>query len=142
MEIRVALVALDEVGVGNTALAAPLMAALLGVQPAAAVGLGAGADTEMLDRKVVTVTAALRRAEDRYGDELLDPLVVLRALGGLEFAVLTGVTRRAAEGGAVIVLDGLATSVAALIATQLEPGVASHSIRRTAQPGGRPRPGP
>jgi NaMN:DMB phosphoribosyltransferase len=74
-KIRVALLALDEVGVGNTALAAPLSAALLGVQPAAVVGLGAGADTEMLDRKVVTVTAALRRVEDRDGDELLDPLL-------------------------------------------------------------------
>jgi nicotinate-nucleotide--dimethylbenzimidazole phosphoribosyltransferase len=36
----------------------------------------------------------------------------------------------AAEGGAVIVLDGLATSAAALIATRLEPGVAAHMIAR------------
>lgn len=123
-----ALVALGEVGVGNTTVAAALSAALLGVQPAIVVGLGAGADTEMLDRKRVTVAAALRRAQDRYGDELLDPLVVLRALGGPEFAVLAGVTLGAAEGGAVIVLDGLATSVAALIATRLEPSVAAHMI--------------
>jgi len=95
--------------VGNTTVAA--LAALLGVQPATVVGVGAGADTETLDRKRVTVAAALGRAQDRYGEELVDPLVVLRA-----------------EGGAVIVLDGLATSVAALIATRLEPGVAAHMI--------------
>lgn len=123
-----ALVALGEVGVGNTTVAAALTAALLGVQPAAVVGLGAGADTEMIDRKLVTVAAALRRAHERYGDELKDPLIVLRALGGPEFAVLTGVALGAAEGGAVIVLDGLATAVAALIATRLEPGVAAHMI--------------
>lgn len=123
-----ALVALGEVGVGNTTVAAALSAALLGVQPAAVVGLGAEADTEMLDRKLLTVVAALRRAQDRYGDELIDPLVVLRALGGPEFVVLTGVALGAAEGGAVIVLDGLATSVAVLIVTRLEPGVAAHMI--------------
>lgn len=54
--------------------------------------------------------------------------MVLRALGGPEFAVLAGVTLGAASGGAVVVLDGLATSVAALIATQLEPAVAAHLI--------------
>lgn len=123
-----ALVALGEVGVGNTTVAAALTAALLGMEPAAVVGLGAGADTGMLDRKVATVAAALRRAQDFYGEELIDPLVVLRALGGPEFAVITGVTLGAADGGAVIVLDGLATSVAALIATRLEPGVAAHMI--------------
>jgi len=109
IEAAGALVALGEVGVGNTTVAA--LAALLGVQPATVVGVGAGADTETLDRKRVTVAAALGRAQDRYGEELVDPLVVLRA-----------------EGGAVIVLDGLATSVAALIATRLEPGVAAHMI--------------
>ncbi len=34
----------------------------------------------------------------------------------------------AARAGAVVVLDGLATSVAALIAVQLEPAVAAHLV--------------
>jgi NaMN:DMB phosphoribosyltransferase len=122
------VVALGEVEVGNTTVAAAFTAAVLGVQPAAAVDLGAGADTELLDRKLLTLAAALHRAHDRYGDELLDPLVVLSALGRPEFTVLTGVALGAAEGGAVIVLDRLATSVAALIATRLAQGVAAHMI--------------
>lgn len=123
-----AVVALGEVGVSNTTVAAALIAAVLGVQPAAVVGLGAEADTEMLDRYLLTVAAALRRAQDRYGYELLDPLVVLRAFGRSRVHRAHRCRTRAAEGGAVIVLDGLATSVAALITTRLEPGVAAHMI--------------
>jgi len=122
------LVALGEVGVGNTTVAAALTAGLLGLQPAMAVGLGAGADTDMLERKVATVAAALDRARGSYGDHLGDPRVLLRSLGGPEFAVLTGVVLGAAAGGAVVVLDGLATSVAALLATRLEPAVAAHLV--------------
>ena len=122
------LVALGEVGVGNTTVAAALCAALLGVEPAAVVGLGAGADTEMIDRKVATVAAALARARECYGDELGDPRVLLRSLGGPEFAVLAGVTLGAAAAGAVVILDGLATTVAALVATRLEPAISAHLI--------------
>jgi len=122
------LVALGEVGVGNTTVAAALTAGLLELDPAAVVGLGAGADTDMVDRKIAAVTAALRRARHCYGDRLSDPRCALTALGGPEFAVLTGVTLGAARGGAVVVLDGLATSVAALVAVRLEPAVAAHLI--------------
>ncbi len=122
------LVALGEVGVGNTTVAAALGAALLGVEAAAVVGLGAGADSEMIDRKVATVAAALARASESCGDELSNPRILLRALGGPEFAVLAGVTLGAAAGGAVVVLDGLATSVAALLATMVEPAVAAHLV--------------
>jgi nicotinate-nucleotide--dimethylbenzimidazole phosphoribosyltransferase len=125
---RHGVVALGEVGVGNTTVAAALTAALLGLAPEMVVGLGAGADREMLDRKAEVVTAALARAGDLYPGTLRDPAVALAALGGPEFAVLTGVTLGAAEAGAMVILDGLATSVSALIATRFEPAVAAHLI--------------
>jgi len=52
-----------------------------------------------------------------------DPLVAFAELGGPEFAVLAGVVLGAAAAGSVVVLDGYATSVAALVAVRLEPGV-------------------
>jgi nicotinate-nucleotide--dimethylbenzimidazole phosphoribosyltransferase len=125
---RDTLVALGEVGVGNTTVAAALSAALLGLDPAAVVGLGAGADTGMVDRKKATVAAALHRARRAHGDALNDARVVLGALGGAEFAVLAGVILGAAGGGAFVVLDGLATCVAALIAVRLEPAAAAHLV--------------
>jgi len=122
------LVVLGEVGIGNTTVAAALTAALLGCDGRDTVGVGAGADTAMVMRKIEVVDAALRRARASYGDELLEPLVALTALGGPELAVLTGVVLGAAAGGAGVILDGLATSVAALLAVRMEPGVAAHLV--------------
>lgn len=119
---------LGEVGVGNTTVAAALSAALLGLDADAVVGLGAGADAAMLDRKAAVVATALQRARRLYGDELGDPRRILRALGGPEFAVLAGVALGAAVSGAVVVLDGLASSVAALLAVRMEPAVSAHLV--------------
>ncbi len=112
------LVALGEVGVGNTTVAAALVCALLQADPAEVAGQGAGADHDMVERKIAVITQAGARS-----GALTDPVTVLAELGGPEFAVLTGVILGAAEAGAPIVLDGLATSVCALIAQRLQPGV-------------------
>ncbi|MGY1748561.1 5,6-dimethylbenzimidazole synthase [Modestobacter sp. SYSU DS0511] len=114
------LVALGEVGVGNTTVAAALACGLLHVEPGDVVGLGAGADSAMVERKRAVVGAALDRAGAR-----LDPLTALAELGGPEFAVLAGAVLGAAEAGAVVVVDGFATSVAALVAVGLEPAAQS-----------------
>ena len=122
------VVALGEVGVGNTTIAAALTAALLDLPPSDTVGLGAGADSAMLTRKTDTITRALDRAHRVHSSNLQGPLVALQAVGGAEIAVLTGVVLGAAEADAPIVLDGLATCIAALAATRLQPAVAAHMI--------------
>lgn len=127
------LVCLGEVGVGNTTVASALVCALTGMAPDEAVGLGAGSDSAMVAAKLDVVGAALRRV----GEQPLTPEEALAALGGPEFAVLAGITLGAAEAGRVVVLDGLATSVAALAAMRIRPGVqgwlvASHISRESA----------
>ncbi len=121
------LVALGEVGVGNTTVAAALSAALLGLGSSDAVGLGAGGDSETLEKKRWVVEAALARALARPGG-LRGPFDVLAVLGGPEFVVLAGLVLGVAERGGAIVLDGLATSVAALCAVRAEPGAAAHLV--------------
>jgi nicotinate-nucleotide--dimethylbenzimidazole phosphoribosyltransferase len=116
------LVALGEVGVGNTTVAAALAAALTGGDPTALTGLGAGADSAVLSRKREVVTAAVARARRAVRRLDRDPLAALAELGGPELAVLAGVVLGAAERCAVVVLDGFATSVAALVPVLLEPG--------------------
>jgi nicotinate-nucleotide--dimethylbenzimidazole phosphoribosyltransferase len=119
-----ALFALGEIGVGNTTVAAALAGGLLGVDPVGLVGLGAGADSGIVAAKRRAVTAAVAR----LGGRGPDPMSVLAALGGGEFAVLVGVVLGAARTGGVVVLDGLATGVAALMAVEMEPAVAAHLV--------------
>jgi nicotinate-nucleotide--dimethylbenzimidazole phosphoribosyltransferase len=123
------LVALGEVGIGNTTVAAALAAALLDLDADAVVGLGAGSDTAILERKRTDVTAALARVVAERGPlASVDPRALLAALGGPELAFLTGVALGATEAGAPVVLDGMATSVAALLAVRLDPSVGSHLV--------------
>ncbi|MGF7234251.1 MAG: 5,6-dimethylbenzimidazole synthase [Frankia sp.] len=122
------LVVLGEVGVGNTTPAAALAVALTGLGVRDAVGLGAGADSDILERKVGVVSRAFDRVHAEHGRATGDPLTALGALGGPEIAVLTGGVLGAAESRAPVILDGLATSVAALLAVLLEPAVAAHLI--------------
>jgi nicotinate-nucleotide--dimethylbenzimidazole phosphoribosyltransferase len=125
------LVALGEIGIGNTTVAAALAASLLDLSASDVVGLGAGADSDMLERKAEVVAASLARwrshAEPGRGDDG-SPVARLAGLGGPEFALLTGVVLGVARAGGVVVLDGLATSVAALIAVRAEPAVAAHLV--------------
>ncbi len=117
------LIALGEVGIGNTTVAAALTAHFLGLAAVDVVGLGSGADTAMLERKREVVAGALQRV-----GKLPDTWAVLAALGGPEACLLTGVILGAASVDAVVVLDGLLTGVAGLAAVQVEPGVAAHLV--------------
>ena len=69
-----------------------------------------------------------------------DPMDLLSALGGGEIAVLAGVVLGAARSGAAVVLDGLAASVPALIAVEVEPAVAAHLVagQRSREAGHQP----
>ena len=115
-------VALGEVGVGNTTVAAAVAAALLDVPAAEVVGRGSSADAAMVERKRDVVGRAVGRV-GRVGPE-----EAVRRLGGGELAVLTGVVLGVAEAGGVVVLDGLATSVCALAAVRVEPAAAAHLV--------------
>jgi nicotinate-nucleotide--dimethylbenzimidazole phosphoribosyltransferase len=127
------LLALGDMGIGNTTAASALCAALLGADPEVVCGRGTGIDDATLLRKIEVVGRAL--AANPPDPE--DPVGTLAALGGYELAVLAGVCRGAAAGSAVILLDGFVTGTAALVAARITPGlgewmVASH---RSPEPG-------
>ncbi|MHB2024847.1 MAG: 5,6-dimethylbenzimidazole synthase [Mycobacteriales bacterium] len=121
---EVGLLALGEVGIGNTTVAAALSAALLDLPVSEVVGLGAGSDSAILVRKREVVASALGRVATRTRD----PLTLLAELGGPEIAVLAGAVLGVAAGRGVVVLDGLATGVAALIAVRVEPAAAQFLV--------------
>jgi nicotinate-nucleotide--dimethylbenzimidazole phosphoribosyltransferase len=117
------VVALGEMGIGNSTAAAALTAAVLGVDPERACGRGTGVDDDGLARKVAVVRRAL--AVNTGADPL-------RAFGGFELAFLGGAARRCAERGVVVLLDGYIASAAVLAAGVRDGLVAAH---RSAEPG-------
>ncbi|MBX5473782.1 MAG: nicotinate-nucleotide--dimethylbenzimidazole phosphoribosyltransferase [Thermoleophilia bacterium] len=125
------VVALGEMGIGNTTSASAIAAALLDVAPEAVCGRGTGLDDAGLARKVDAVRRGLEANPAR------DALGVLAGLGGFEIAVLAGVVLGCARNRVAALLDGFITTAAALVATRLEPAagdvlIASH---RSPEPG-------
>ncbi len=125
------VVALGEMGIGNTTVASALAARLLGVEPEAVCGRGTGLDDEGVARKVDVVRRALA------ANDASEPMDVLAALGGRELAFLAGVAIGASRGKAVVLLDGFISSTAALVAARLEPSAQQAMIaaHRSPEPG-------
>jgi nicotinate-nucleotide--dimethylbenzimidazole phosphoribosyltransferase len=115
---------MGEMGIGNTTPSAALVAGLCGVAPAAATGRGTGIDDERLARKVGVVEAALARAGDLGGD----PRRALAEVGGLEIAALAGFAVGGAASGAPVVVDGVISLAALLVASRFSPHVVPRCI--------------
>jgi len=120
----IGIVALGEMGIGNSTVAAALAAALLDVDAARVCGRGTGIDDDGLVRKVAVVRRALAANPVDRGE----PLAVLAALGGAELAFLCGVALGAAAEHVVVLVDGFISSVAALVAARLAPRAAEAMI--------------
>jgi nicotinate-nucleotide--dimethylbenzimidazole phosphoribosyltransferase len=112
------IIALGEMGIGNTTSASALVAALLGAAPEAVCGRGTGVDDAGLARKMEAVRRALAVNRPNPGDAV----GTLAALGGFEIGFLSGVAVGSAERGVVVLLDGFITGVAALVAERIRPG--------------------
>lgn len=125
------LLLLGEIGMANTTSSACLIAAATGAPAARVTGRGAGADDAVLARKVTIVRAAADRCQTKA------PLDLLVALGGFEHAALVGAMLAAAARHVPVILDGVVTNAAALIAVALQPRLAGYLIasHRSAEPG-------
>ncbi len=120
------LLAIGEMGIGNTTAASALAARLLGRPAAGLVGPGTGLDAPGVSRKVRVVQEAL----DRGGDS--SPLGALADLGGFELAAMVGCMVRAAQLQMPVLLDGFIVGSAALAAVRLCPGLAGYLMPATA----------
>jgi nicotinate-nucleotide--dimethylbenzimidazole phosphoribosyltransferase len=120
----VTVVALGDMGIGNTTSAAAIACALLGCAPEQMCGAGTGLDASGIAHKAKVV----RRMLDLHGPDPADPLGVLASVGGFEIALLAGLALGAARERTAIVLDGFITGAAALVAVRLEPEAAGYVI--------------
>ncbi|MFJ9812374.1 nicotinate-nucleotide--dimethylbenzimidazole phosphoribosyltransferase [Streptomyces sp. NPDC101158] len=122
-----------EMGIANTTASAALISVYTGVDPTEVTGRGTGINDEMHARKVDVV----RRALDLHKPDPADPIGVLAAIGGLEHAALVGLILGAASLRTPVILDGVSTGAAALVARAIAPESLAACIagHRSAEPG-------
>ena len=118
------LVAIGEMGIGNTTAASAIVAAITGRPVADVTGRGTGIDEQGWQHKV----ALIERALAINSPDSADPIDVLAKVGGYEIAGLVGVILGAASLHLPVVVDGFISGAAALIATELCPAVRPYLI--------------
>lgn len=118
------LVAIGEMGIGNTT-AATAMTAVFTQQPVANItGRGTGIDDARLAHKTQVIAQAIAINQP----DPADPLDVLAKVGGLEIAGLVGVVIGAAANRVPVVMDGFIASSAVLVAAKLVPEIRPYLI--------------
>lgn len=123
------LIAAGEMGIGNTTTATALLCLITGADPEEMTGRGAGLDDDSLERKtgVIKKACALYKRNDT-DDKAELALDHLSAIGGLDIAGLCGLFIGGQRYGLPVVIDGLITAVAALIADTISPGCREYMI--------------
>jgi nicotinate-nucleotide--dimethylbenzimidazole phosphoribosyltransferase len=127
------LVIPGDMGIGSTTACAAVVASVLGADPASVVGRGTGVDDDGWQRKLGVVETALRRAGGG-----LEPLQTLQKLSGPDIAAMAGLLVGCAARRTPVLLDGVVSMTAALVAAAIAPGaagwwLASHRSTEPAQ---------
>ncbi len=122
-----------DLGIGNTTVAAALIAASYGLPATAVTGRGTGVDDATLAHKTAVIDAALARA----GARAADPMQRLAALGSADLAAGVGFLLGAARRGTPVLLDGLIALAEAVVAASIDPGVVAWLAagHRSTEPG-------
>ncbi|UVM65679.1 nicotinate-nucleotide--dimethylbenzimidazole phosphoribosyltransferase [Pseudomonas sp. B21-009] len=124
-----------EMGIGNTTAASALACAVLGCPASELSGPGTGLDAAGVRHKAEVIERALLQHAN-LGD---DPLQRLLCFGGFEIAALVGAYLGCAQAGVAVLVDGFICTVAALVATRINPGCRDWLLfgHRGAEPGHR-----
>jgi len=109
------LLVVGDMGIANTTPCTALVALLTRSEVIDVVGRGTGIDDVGWMRK----TAAVRDAVHRGRTRLSDPLDLLAAVGGPDIAAMAGCLTQAALRRTPVVLDGLVSTTAALVAQRV-----------------------
>lgn len=122
-----------EMGIGNTTSSSAVLCALTDLSPEEIVGRGGGLKDEGLRKKIDVVRNAAKRCiENNY-----DVIDVLASVGGYDICAMVGAFLGAGIYRIPVVVDGVISIVAALVAKELAPNVvnfmfASHKSKEVA----------
>jgi len=132
-----------EMGIANTTSASAIACALLQQSPQLLAGPGTGLDSAGVAHKAEVIGRALALHNllpaPVGGEGGGDALEILRCVGGFEIAALSGAYLAAAQTGIPVLVDGFISSVAALVAVRINPGVRAWLLfaHTSAEPGHR-----
>lgn len=118
------VIGIGELGVANTTSAAALVCVITRCDPEEVVGLGANLPSERLEHKL----AIVKQAIDVNCPNPTDPVDIVAKVGGFDIAAMTGAMLGAAAKQIPVVLDGVISYAAALLACQIAPSVWDYLI--------------
>ncbi|WP_285394526.1 nicotinate-nucleotide--dimethylbenzimidazole phosphoribosyltransferase [Lysinibacillus sp. fls2-241-R2A-57] len=113
-----------EMGIANTTPSAAILSVLHECHPSEVTGFGAGVGPGGLAHKVAVIHNAIALNKPNR-DDAID---ILAKVGGLEIGAMAGVILAAAVNRKPVVIDGFISTIAALIAYELEPKVKDYII--------------
>lgn len=133
---RIDVVALGEMGIGNTTAAAAVALALFGGTAGDWTGPGTGVHGAALERKRAVVEAGVARHDPAAAG---DPLEVLRCLGGRELVAIAGAIVGARLARIPVLLDGFICTAAAASLAVAQTDALAHcqAAHVSAEPGHR-----
>ena len=118
------LLAVGEMGIGNTTAASAIALALFGGSSSEWTGAGTGVSGAKLKSKSRVVSLAVEA--NRHSRS--NPLEVLRCLGGREIAAMVGAIARARLVGIPVILDGFVCTAAASVLHSIDSAMLDHAV--------------
>ncbi|MDJ0931345.1 nicotinate-nucleotide--dimethylbenzimidazole phosphoribosyltransferase [Breoghania sp.] len=118
------LLAIGDMGIGNTTIAAAIMHGLFGGEARDWVGPGTG----MYAAGVAHKAEVIARAVERNAGSLKDPLEVLRRLGGREIAAMAGAILAGRMQRVPVIVDGYVATSAVAVLYAMDPSALDHCL--------------
>lgn len=127
-ELGYSIIATGEMGIGNTTPSSAMASVLMNCEPKEVTGRGAGLSDSGLLKKREAVEAAVRRFYHTYPElsgknwkeeDAEAAMTLLRELGGFDIAGMTGCFLGAAIHRVPVLIDGMISSVSALLACSM-----------------------
>jgi len=115
---------LGEMGIGNTTSASAIISVITSIPPEQATGRGTGLDDAGLQRKSKIIENAIRL----HKPNPKDGYEILLKIGGYEIAGIAGAALAAASKGVAVVLDGVISTAAGLVAYLIQPDIRGYLI--------------
>jgi nicotinate-nucleotide--dimethylbenzimidazole phosphoribosyltransferase len=116
------ILALGEIGIGNTSAAALVASCVTGLPLPKLVGPGAGAPPGGLSHKCEVLSRARARVPAAAG------IAAMREFGGFEMAMMMGAMFGGANARQIVIVDGFIATAAACAAVAIEPNIRDYFL--------------